>query len=156
MGLRIAGYEGTTQAAARPFMGRSFGPVVSAKLCGDGQTDLVDLLSMPRLHIASIPTDWADWAREYGVALPANGRDLSYGRSFHMVEAALNGLGVGIADQVYVAPEIAAGRLVAPLGFVSSPRDYLFMRAADCRSKSADLFERWLIAAGAQERPQSI
>lgn len=146
--IRVADYEGTTQARALPFMRRRFGPVVSPTLCGNGAMDLAALLAMPRLHVSSIPTDWEDWAREYGMPLPQNARELSYGRSFHLLEAAQSGLGASIADLIYVAAEIEAGRLIAPLGFVPSPRADVFLRAPDCRSKAADLFERWLIDIG--------
>jgi len=148
--IRIEGYEGTARARSRRFMQRRYGPVLSRALWqAAGKGDAARLLALPRLFVRTIPTDWGDWAEAAGIALPAHEENIGFGRSFHMLEAALNGLGVCIADHAYVSAEIEAGRLAAPMGFARAPRGYVFLRGRQRRNGSADLFERWLAQAGA-------
>jgi len=78
-------------------------------------------------------------------------REIGFGRSFHMIESALNGAGVCVTDHIYVAGDIEAGRLVAPLGFVDSAHGYIFLRASNCRNRLVDLFENWIVEAGSRE-----
>lgn len=100
------------------------GPVLSprharfAELC---QAPPHALLGEALLHTASRPQAWPSWAESQG--LPAAG--LCYGAGFehlyYLLEAAVAGLGVAIAPQQLVADDLAAGRLVAPWGFVETP-----------------------------------
>jgi hypothetical protein len=55
-----------------------------------------------------------------------------------MLEGVSNGIGVGIADEIYIAGEIEAGRLLALLGFVASPHDFVFRGARIAKER------RWI------------
>lgn len=88
------------------------------------------------LHTASRPQAWPAWARAQRIA---TGR-LHYGQSFehlyYLLEAAVAGLGVAIAPQPLVADDLAAGRLVAPWGFSTTPASWVLCapkRAGDAR-----------------------
>lgn len=146
--IRLQGYEGATGARSRIFMERKFGPVLSPAAYADGISKPSHVLGLPRLRVNSIPTDWNDWASAAEVQLPNNAHEISFDRSFHMLEAALNGLGVCIADLAYVSAEIEAGRLVAPFGFAASARSYVFMRGQQCQNRTVDTFENWLVETG--------
>ena len=78
------------------------------------------LLGEPLLHTVSRPQAWPSWARGKGLE-PS---ELELGQGFEhlyfLLEAALAGLGVAIAPQQLVADDLAAGRLLAPWGFVET------------------------------------
>lgn len=96
---------------------------------------VAELLALPRLHTRSHPQAWRDWAHAQGQASDA----LSAGRHFDtlslMLEAAAAGLGVAIAPDLLVEPEISRGRLLAPLGFTATGHSFasavLASRAAE-------------------------
>jgi len=148
--IRMQGYEGSAAARSVCFLARRHGPVLSPELWNKGTQDLARLLTLPRLFTRSLARDWKEWAASTGTQLPQPSRETGFGRSFHMVESALNGAGVCVADYVYVAGDIEAGRLVAPLGFVDSAHGYIFLRASNCRNRLVDLFENWIVEAGSR------
>lgn len=78
------------------------------------------LLAEPLLHTASRPQAWPTWAARQG----QGGAGLRYGAGFehlyYLLEAALAGLGVAIAPEQLVKDDLAAGRLLAPWGFVDT------------------------------------
>ncbi|MGE8496956.1 MAG: LysR family transcriptional regulator [Pseudomonas sp.] len=78
------------------------------------------LLGEPLLHTVSRPQAWPQWAAAHG--LPEAGLRLGQGfeHLYYLLEAATAGLGVAIAPQQLVADDLAAGRLVAPWGFVET------------------------------------
>ena len=68
---------------------------------------------------------------------------------YFMLQAAASGLGVAIGPKPLVDDDIAAGRLVAPFGFVKSGLSYVSMRPRHQDSRTA-LFEGWLVGQAAQ------
>src|SRR5690606_36213511 len=98
------------------------GPVLSpryARFAELAAAPAAALLGEPLLHTTSRPQAWPNWAAGAGLEV----RRLSYGQGFahlyYLLEAAVAGLGVAIAPQQLVADDLAAGRLVAPWGFVA-------------------------------------
>ena len=65
-------------------------------------------------------------------------------------EAAAAGLGVGLSPWVYVAGDIAAGRLVAPLGFAPTPSRFWFLTPAGEDRPAVAAFRDWLIEEAAK------
>jgi len=65
-----------------------------------------------------------------------------------LVEAAASGMGVAIAPWAFVAPDIAAGRLAAPFGFVERPSRFVFLRPSGRRDAAVDAFRDWLVEEG--------
>ncbi|PMR76142.1 LysR family transcriptional regulator [Billgrantia endophytica] len=78
------------------------------------------LLKLPVLHTMSRPQAWPQWLRAQG--LETHDLHLSQGfeHLYFLLEAATAGLGVAIAPKTLVAGDLAAGRLVAPWGFVET------------------------------------
>lgn len=78
------------------------------------------LLAEPLLHTSSRPQAWPQWCAAQGL----DSGQLTFGQGFshlyYLLEAALAGLGVAIAPQALVADDLAAGRLLAPWGFVET------------------------------------
>ena len=65
-------------------------------------------------------------------------------------EAAIAGLGVGIAPWAFVAPDVMAGRLAAPFGFVERPSRFVFLRPEGRKDAAVDAFRDWLVAEGSR------
>ncbi|NLW96821.1 MAG: LysR family transcriptional regulator [Xanthomonadaceae bacterium] len=111
------------------------GPVVdprhpaAARLAGRPPSAL---LQEDLLHTASRPQAWPGWARRQGLDPVALRLGTGFEHLYYLLEAALAGLGVAIAPQPLVAAEVAAGRLLAPWGFVDTGAQWcLCTRAGD-------------------------
>ncbi len=123
------------------------GPVLSPRYARSGE--LADkpaavLLGEPLLHTASRPQAWPQWALAAGL----DGVRLQQGQGFehlyYLLEAASAGLGVAIAPQQLVADDLAAGRLIAPWGFVeTSARLALWVRQRRA-DRRAEQLAQWL------------
>lgn len=72
------------------------------------------------LHTLSRQQAWPDWARASGLDPAKLHQGQGFEHLYYLLEAALAGLGVAIAPQQLVADDIAAGRLLAPWGFVGT------------------------------------
>ncbi|MGE4405752.1 LysR family transcriptional regulator [Pseudomonas sp.] len=105
------------------------------------------LLGEALLHTASRPQAWPRWARGNGLE-PAQ---LRLGQSFEhlyfLLEAALAGLGVAIAPQQLVADDLAAGRLLAPWGFVETEAKLALWVPTRRMDRRAEQLARWLTCA---------
>lgn len=102
------------------------------------------LLEEALLHTASRPQAWPSW-----LALShLDERALQLGQGFehlyYLLEAAVAGLGIAIAPEQLVADDLAAGRLVAPWGFVESPARLSFWIAPGNPLPRAEQLMRWL------------
>src|SRR5690606_37458205 len=73
---------------------------------------------------------------------------LQFGQSFEhlyfLLEAALAGLGVAIAPQQLVADDLAAGRLLAPWGFVETSARLALWVPARRVDRRAERLAEWL------------
>ncbi|MCQ4320980.1 LysR family transcriptional regulator [Stutzerimonas stutzeri] len=102
------------------------------------------LLDETLLHTASRPQAWPTWARQQHLD-PAR---LRLGQSFEhlyfLLEAALAGLGVAIAPQQLVADDLAAGRLLAPWGFVETSARLTLWVPARRLDRRAERLAEWL------------
>lgn len=78
------------------------------------------LAALPRLHTASHPAAWQEWAQAQSISFAnmAQGRALDH--LSLMLEAAASGLGIAIAPDLLVERELGRGRLIAPLGFIAT------------------------------------
>ncbi len=73
-----------------------------------------------------------------------------FAHNHSLVEAAIAGLGVGIAPWAFVAPDVMAGRLAAPFGFVERPSRFVFLRPEGRKDAAVDAFRDWLVAEGSR------
>jgi len=94
--------------------------VCSPRLWGRRKSRVSELATMTLLHSANRPDDWPLWFRlmEAPQLKPANQIEFSF--SLLMYQAAIEGLGVGIAQPEFVEEDLASGRLVAPFKQVVS------------------------------------
>ena len=70
--------------------------------------------TLPRLHRRQNPDAWERYSQEAGVLLTNPAMGARYDLHAMLIEAALAGLGVVLVPRLYVATELAQGRLVAP------------------------------------------
>ncbi|SFT97795.1 LysR family transcriptional regulator [Pseudomonas marincola] len=123
------------------------GPVMSPRYSRYPQlhgAPAASLLGEPLLHTISRPQAWPSWAHSNAL----NPADLQLGQGFehlyYLLEAAAAGLGVAIAPQQLVADDLAAGRLVAPWGFVETPARLALWVPSRLLDKRAQLLAQWL------------
>ncbi|ODT87969.1 LysR substrate-binding domain-containing protein [Phenylobacterium sp. SCN 70-31] len=137
-------------AEAAAFLENFHGPVVAPALLGDGPTGLEGLT---RLTTGSRQTAWAEWEAHSGITLPEPPDSQEFEHIFYTLEAAAAGLGVGLTPWVYVAADVAAGRLAAPLGFAPTPSRFWFLTPAGPQRPAVVAFRAWLIEEAAKVPP---
>ena len=112
------------------------------------------LAALPLIHDdqlagrAGVP-GWADWSRAAGLPPLGEGRrGLRFSSAEHAIEAALQGAGLLLAHAVLVHDDLAAGRLVAPLGLrLPTGRAYFLVQPRRRRaSEVAIAWRDWLRA----------
>jgi DNA-binding transcriptional LysR family regulator len=136
-----------------PFLTNFYGAVASPTRAGGAVHDPALLLLEPRLHTRTWPQAWTNWAKAARVTLPAAVVENSFDHFSHALEAAAAGLGVAMAPWVFVADDVEAGRLVAPLGFIKLPGRLALNRPAGRSNPAIDAFAAWLVEQGAKMPP---
>jgi DNA-binding transcriptional LysR family regulator len=138
------------RAEATPFLVQYQGPVGAP---GIERLSPEAFARLPRLHATTFPESWRVWSDLTGVALPPAVLTREFAHNHSMIEAAASGMGVAIAPWAFVAPDVTAGRLVAPYGFAERPSQFVFLRPAGRKDAAADAFRDWLAAEGAASPP---
>lgn len=123
------------------------GPVFSPRYAGAAAlfNQPVDKLAGEALlHTLSRQQAWPDWARASGLDPAQLRQGQGFEHLYYLLEAALAGLGVAIAPEQLVADDIAAGRLLAPWGFVGTSHCLtLWTSSRSPQTQSAQLAD-WL------------
>ena len=133
------------ELTAIPFLDNFHGPVVAPDLARGG----LDLARTPRLHTRPHRQAWAEWSEHAGVPVPDAPENREYEHLFYMLEAAVAGLGVGLSPWIYVANDIAAGRLAAPFGFTPTPARFHLILPGSPPKRGLKAFREWLIEEAA-------
>lgn len=123
------------------------GPVLSpryAQFAALHQAPAAALLGEPLLHTSSRPQAWPSWASSNGLDAGALKLGQGFEHLYYLLEAAAAGLGVAIAPQQLVADDLAAGRLVAPWGFVETSARLALWVPARRLDKRAEQLAKWL------------
>ncbi|MCY1354876.1 HTH-type transcriptional regulator TrpI [compost metagenome] len=155
---RHAGLDATLWFAAPPWpadmrvfelAAERIGPVLSprhplaAPLAAQGPAAL---LEQPLLHTASRPQAWPQWAQAQGLDAARLRLGQGFEHLYYLLEAAVAGLGVAIAPQLLVADDLAAGRLLAPWGFVETPARLALWTPARSAERRSERLAEWLRA----------
>ena len=80
--------------------------------------------------------------------MPPAGLVREFGPYFSVIEAAAAGLGVAMVPHAFVERDLAAGRLVAPLGMVPQPTLLCALTPLAGASRGARRFRDWLVEQG--------
>lgn len=131
--------------AATAFLDNFHGPVVAPELAAGG----LDLARTARLHTRPHRQAWDEWSDHAGVPVPDAPENREYEHLFYMLEAAVAGLGVGLSPWIYVANDIAAGRLAAPFGFTRTPARFHLILPDSPPKRGLKAFREWLIEEAA-------
>jgi len=148
--IRVAEAAPLAGARAVAFLDNFHGPVVAPHLVGQGRTGLEGLT---RLTTGTRQTAWAEWEGHSGITLPTPPDTQEFEHIFYTLEAAAAGLGVGLSPWIYVAGDVAAGRLAAPLGFTATPSRFWFLTPAGAPKSAVAAFEAWLVSEAAKAPP---
>jgi len=139
----------TAAGNATPFLDNFHGPVVAPSLMVDG----ADLASLPRLHTRPHRQAWDEWSEHAHITVPEARENREYEHLFYMLEAAVAGLGVGLSPWIYVANDIATGRLVAPYGFTPTPAKFHLVIPDAPPKRGLAAFRAWLLEEAAKAPP---
>jgi DNA-binding transcriptional LysR family regulator len=131
-----------------PIFDNFHGPVLSPALLAPG-AGLPALGRLTRLHTRPHPQAWTEWAAQTGVVLPEGGEHREFEHIFYMLEAAAAGMGVGLTPWIYVAADIAAGRLAAPFGFVPTRARFQLILPEQAPKRGLAHFRDWLLEEAA-------
>jgi LysR family glycine cleavage system transcriptional activator len=110
--------------------------------------DLRDAVLVCSLHR---PRDWPTWLQAAGVEHVDGNDGIKVENSALAYQAAIDGLGVVIAQRTFVDDDLKSGRLVAPFGLVV-PGDgsyYLAYPAERPKSEAVAAFEAWILREAA-------
>lgn len=123
------------------------GPVVSPRYPGwprlQGQPP-ERLLEEPLLHTTSRPQAWPDWLRSMGQPPSRATSGAGFPHLYHLLEAAIAGLGVAIAPAPLVADDLASGRLLAPWGFLPTRGSWILATPQRTDDHRATALAQWL------------
>jgi DNA-binding transcriptional LysR family regulator len=104
-------------------------------------------LSAPRLHTKTRPSAWQDWQKQVGQAASDESPTQTFEHFYFSLQGAAAGLGVAIGPYRLVYDDIAAGLLVAPLGFIPDGTGYHLLAPTKPAADSAHAkLEQWLLS----------
>ncbi|WP_119459499.1 transcriptional regulator GcvA [Rhodospirillaceae bacterium SYSU D60014] len=126
-------------------------PVCSPALCQGPRrlTAPADLAGHRLLHAIGFRDGWAHWLAQAGVADQVDAaRGQEFDTAILALDLAMQGAGVALGRTCFVAPLIAAGRLVAPFDVTLTTEEAFYVVSPEGRSDSqaAQLFRHWLLA----------
>ena len=150
--MRLPGAPPSPDADVAPFLKHYVGPVASPDLAAQVR-DLESLARLPRLHTRTFLESWAEWESAAGLTLPSAAVNRQFDHYFYMLEAAAAGLGVALSPFAFVENDLAAGRLVAPLGLVPGQAEVCALTPRGKATRAARRFRDWLVKQGAATPP---
>lgn len=107
-----------------------------------------DLLEVQLLHSMMRPEGWPTWLGAAGLGAAKPARNVTLANAALCVQAAVNGLGVAIAQTAYVRDDLASGRLVHPLTQEVRTKFgyYLLCDPSKAGTQPLKLFRDWLLS----------
>lgn len=132
-------------------------PVCSPRLLGGKPMDFADLAKYTLIHSTNRLTDWSQWLEHCGVALDRKGGEMFLGNSYLAYQAAIDGLGMAMAQQALVQQDLVDGRLVAPFPQrFHTKRTYHLTYLANRRNLSQIVsFREWILSELAGNEAQT-
>jgi LysR family glycine cleavage system transcriptional activator len=116
---------------------------VAATLRKNGPDSLHDFTL---LHSIARPNDWRLWLGSLGIEGVDPQSGIKFDNGSLAYEAALEGVGVAIAQKILVMDDLRSGRLAAPFDHsVSSGESYWFVSPKSRRSSKLISFRDWLM-----------
>lgn len=127
----------------KPFIDERVGPVCRPELAAEFAYNRP--VTGTLLHNATRINAWANWAESTSTTLNPK-REIEFEHFYQTLQAANAGAGIAIGPIALVADDIAAGTLVAPLGFVPDGSSYVLMMPQEGAEQTTfDAIFDWLI-----------
>ena len=132
--IRLDSIRPPKEVLVQPMIPEEIGPV-----CAPGYLEHhplkspADLRTVRLLASGTRPGAWRDWLAAMRAPVGLAEPHETYEHFYLQNQAAACGLGVAVSPRVLVADQIAAGRLVAPFGFVAGPYNFVLWTAAHLR-----------------------
>jgi LysR family glycine cleavage system transcriptional activator len=107
-----------------------------------------DLLRHTLLHEDRMAPDWPRWLAAHGVTGVDAGRGPRFSHGSLLLEAAVRGEGIALGRSLLMADDLAAGRLVKPLGDLALPAERgfdLVYPAGALQRPAVAAFREWLL-----------
>lgn len=146
-------------AASRRLFGEILLPVCSPGLLKRGPplrkpADLAKHVLLCSLHR---PLDWPTWMAAAGITNIDGNSGLKFENSALSYQAAIEEVGVVVAQRAFVEEDLRAGRLVAPLALraVSQGAYYLLYRGARHQPARIQQFEDWIVREASKTEEDS-
>ncbi len=97
------------------------------------------------------PSDWPIWVAAAGVGHIDGNRGLKFENAALAYQAAIDGLGIMIAQWAFIEDDLATGRLIAPFALKVPTKHAYFLATHPSREKPARLraFEDWILREAA-------
>ena len=130
-----------------PLARERVGPITSpayAKTHRLHRDDCSPLSALPLLHTLSRPQAWPAWLSAMQIDPLTLALGPAYPHLYHVIEAAVAGLGIAIAPEQMVANDIANGRLIAPWGFETTAAQWALVAPARASNVRLVPLAAWL------------
>jgi LysR family glycine cleavage system transcriptional activator/LysR family transcriptional regulator of beta-lactamase len=114
-----------------------------------------DLRNATLIVVSNMPNEWPHWFAAAGLRAPLQpAAEVSFESNAMAMQAALDGVGIAIAQLPYVSDALAAGRLIAPFPIIAPTREGWFLEYRPVRREDPALlaFREWLNQEADRER----
>jgi LysR family glycine cleavage system transcriptional activator/LysR family transcriptional regulator of beta-lactamase len=131
-------------------------PVCTPKLAA-GLRQPPDLQNTTLIFVPHLSNDWPSWFEAAGLRAPIRpAGEVFFDNNAMAMQAVLDGVGVAIAQLLYVTDALKAGRLVAPFPIAATKHESWYLEYRPARETDAALlaFRDWL--QGEAERQRQI
>jgi LysR family transcriptional regulator, regulator of gene expression of beta-lactamase len=125
-------------------------PALAARLRQPSDLHKATLIFVPHLS-----EDWPCWFEAAGVRTPVPpAGEVVFDHNAMAMQAALDGVGVAVAQPLYVTDALKAGRLVAPFPIIASKQEAWYLEYRPVREQDPALlaFRLWLRDEAEQQR----
>ncbi|WP_263769275.1 LysR substrate-binding domain-containing protein [Propionivibrio soli] len=152
-GAIVHGRRNETGIECEYVTGRDYAAVYAPHMKRKGELrEAKDIAYGPLLHLDDAALSWPEWGELHGL----DGAQLLVGFRFAqysaVIQAALNGLGVGLVPRVLVARQLRSGNLLAFNDAAYRDQGFFLCYAPECLGKPAfAAFRSWLLAKRVDE-----
>ncbi|WP_029511291.1 transcriptional regulator GcvA [Marinobacterium stanieri] len=130
-------------------------PVCSPRLMEgpQGLSNPEDLLQKTLIHVSGRRQEWPQILRQLGVRVTGLTRTMSFSSTALAVSAAIEGIGVALADRALVQRELESGQLVVPFDItLDKPKGfYLVYQEKRPLTYGMEAFRDWILAEMQQD-----
>lgn len=129
-------------------------PVCSPVLVDKGLKEPRDLLNTTLIHVSGRRQEWQQILKQLGVRATGLTRTMSFSSTALAVSAAIEGIGVALADKALVQRELESGQLVVPFDItLDKPKGfYLVYQEKRQLTYGMEAFRDWIL----QEMQQDL